>query len=219
MVTTDYTFTPTAGQCATPTSTTITIGCGAIVNLKFFIQDYYDIGTRAMRPVRLNQGIGVSATDVEDVTVTLYNALDLSMVATTTAMLQTNGSAVCNFTSLPNGSYYIAVYGRNFIETWSNTPQIIGNTALTYDFSNASSKAYGNNMNQIDTDVWAFYSGDINQDDSIDNSDSSEIFLDIENSSFGVLASDLNGDGAVDNADTDSFYTNIENSFYSKQPL
>jgi hypothetical protein len=171
-----------------------------------------------MRPVRLFQGVGVSTTDVETVTVTLHNAVNLSVVGTTTAMLQTNGTAVCNFASLPSGSYYIAVYGRNFIETWSNTPQAVGNTALNYDFSNAISKAYGNNMSQIDTGIWAFYSGDINQDDSIDNSDSSELFLDIENSSFGVLASDLNGDGAVDNADTDSFYTNIENSFYSKQP-
>ena len=219
MVTTNYTFSPTSGQCATTTNTTITIGCGAIVNLKFFVQDYYDMGTRAMRPVRLNQGSSDSGTDVEEVTVTLHNAVDLSLVGTTTAMLQTNGTAVCNFTSIASGSYYIAVYGRNFIETWSSTPQIIGNEVLNYDFSNASFKAYGDNMSQIDTGVWAFYSGDINQDDSIDNSDSSDLFYNIDQSSFGNLTTDLNGDGAVDNTDTDSFFNNIQNSFYSKQPL
>lgn len=218
IVTTTYTFTPTTGQCATTSNITITIGCAAIVNLKFFVQDYYDIGTRAMRPVRLNQGAGGSTTDVENVTVTLHNAVDLSVVGTTTTMLQTNGAAVCTFTSLPSGSYYIAVNGNNFIETWSNEPQIIGNTALNYDFSNASSKAYGNNMGQIDTGVWAFYSGDINQDDSIDSSDTSDLFYDIDHSSFGILTTDINGDGTVDNSDTDTFFFNIENSFYSKQP-
>ena len=73
-------------------------------------------------------------------------------------------------------------------------------------------------MRQIEPGVWAIYSGDINQDESIDNSDTNDLFLDIENSNYGVLPTDLNGDGTIDNSDTDDIFNNINNSIFSNHP-
>ena len=73
-------------------------------------------------------------------------------------------------------------------------------------------------MKELSTGVWAFYSGDINQDESVDNLDTENLFLDIENSNYGQINTDLNGDGSVDNLDTNSFFENIENSIFSSHP-
>lgn len=188
------------------------------LNLKLFIEGYYDTFTGTMRPVKANQGIGVSTTDVEDITVELRNASTYALVATTTASLKTNGTAVCSFASAYNGNYFISVKHRNALQTWSTAPVSFAVAPVTYDFSNAQTKAYGSNLVLVNSGIWAIYSGDINQDEAIDNSDSDQLFIDIENSAFGNLSTDLNGDGSVDNADLDSFFNNVINSVYSNHP-
>ena len=221
---------PTAVSSGTFTFTNVTaahtisvtfasVACVSVANLTLFIEGYYDLGVSAMRSVKRNQD-GISpVTDVENVTIELHSATaPYGLVATTTGVLKTTGILQASFTSVTSGSYYIAVKGRNLVQAWSALPQAISGTPLTYDFSTAASKAYGNNMKQVKPGVWAFYSGDINQDEAIDNSDSDNLFPDIENSNFGVLATDLNGDGAVDNSDTDTFFINVENSIFSNHP-
>jgi hypothetical protein len=195
------------------------VACVSVANLTLFIEGYYDLGVSAMRSVKRNQD-GVSpVTDVENVTIELHSATaPYGLVATTTGVLKTTGILQASLTSVTSGSYYIAVKGRNLVQAWSALPQAISGTPLTYDFSTAASKAYGNNMKQVKPGVWAFYSGDINQDEAIDNSDSDNLFPDIENSNFGELATDLNGDGAVDNSDTETYFINVENSIYSNHP-
>lgn len=192
--------------------------CASVVNLRLNIESFYDIGAHAMRNVNTNQGIRTSITNVDDITVELRNPVTTALIATTTAMLQINGIATATFTPDVSGSYYVVVKHKNVIQTWSATPQTIGAVALTYDFTTSANKAYGSNMKQVEPGVWAFYSGDINQDEAIDNSDTDNFFPDIENSNFGVLATDLNGDGAVDNSDTDAFFINVGNSVFSNHP-
>jgi hypothetical protein len=191
----------------------------SIVNLKLFVEDYYDVTTNAMRPVMSNQGISSDLNNVEVITVELYNtASPYSMVASTTAILKTNGAAQASFNASLTGSYYIAVKGKAFLQTWTANPQQISTTPLSYDFSSNISQAYGNNMRALSNGVWGFYTGDINQDEAIDNSDLSDLFRDIELSAYGALSTDINGDGTVDNLDTDNFFLNIENSIYSIRP-
>ena len=50
-------------------------------------------------------------------------------------------------------------------------------------------------------DVYAIYSGDINQDGTVDGSDANFIDNDGAVFAFGYNASDLNGDGATDGTD------------------
>ncbi len=198
---------------------TILAGVPTTINLKLFVEGYYESETGLMRPVKLNQGVGVSATDVETVTVQLRNAAaPYAIVRSTTAMLQTNGTAVCNFPSgTPSGSYYIAVKTSNAVETWSADPQAVGGTT-SYDFSDAASKAYGDNMVSLDAGVYGFYSGDINQDEAIDNTDGVDLTNDIDASEFGIKITDINGDGSVDNSDAPYFDNNATNSIFSYHP-
>ena len=188
------------------------------VNLKLFIEGYYDTVTHLMKPVKANQGVGTSTTDVDDITVELRDATTFATVATTIALLKTNGTASCTFNGSYTGSYYLAVKHRSAIQTWSNGTVLFSTNPVSYDFSNAINKAYGSNLTQLEPGIFGFFTGDLNQDEAIDNSDSTDLIIDIENSNFGYLSTDLNGDGAIDNSDTDEFFSNVENSIYSYHP-
>ncbi|MFZ1320729.1 MAG: hypothetical protein WAT71_04160, partial [Ignavibacteria bacterium] len=116
------------------------------------------------------------------------------------------------------GNYYIEIRHRNTIETWSSTA--VSYTALStinYNFSNMSTKAFGNNQIQVDASPvrFAIYSGDVNQDGTIDLSDGSLIDNDAFNFASGYLSTDVNGDGIVDVADA-VFVDNNGFNFVSK---
>lgn len=191
--------------------------CSSIVNLKLYIQGYFDNGM--MRSIKFNQD-GISPlTDVETITVKLHNStFPYAIVDTTTAMLKIDGTAICSFPTFPSGSFYIAVSSSNAIQTWSASPVIIGVTPLVYDFTTSQTKAYGNNLIELESGVYGIYSGDINQDEVIDASDAVDLANDIENSAYGVIATDLNGDGAVDNSDDSIFSNNANDSIFSSHP-
>ncbi|MEZ5045592.1 MAG: hypothetical protein R2831_01225 [Chitinophagaceae bacterium] len=196
---TTYTVTGTSALGCTNTATkTITVTtCSNAITLKFYIQGYY-AGGGTMSTVLLNQGIGSSATNVDDVTVELHNAtFPYALAHTTSAMLQSNGQAVANFPGTVSGSYYIVIKHRNSIETWSANPYTFTGTN-NYDFSNAISKAYGSNQVEVETNVWSLYNGDVNQDGFIDIFDFLDWDVDNQNFASGYFVTDLNGDGFVD---------------------
>jgi hypothetical protein len=204
--------------CESTTRTPIVVNVGDCpqVNLKLFIEGYY-AGGNAMTPVKANQGVGVSTTLVDDVTVELRDANSPhDLVATASAQLQTNGDVSATLPALA-GSYYIAVRHRNAIQTWSATAQTVGALPLLYDFSTGANKAFGDNMINVGG-VWCFYSGDLNQDGVVDGSDSTDLINDIENANFGVLVTDLNGDGVVDGSDSTFLINNTENAVFSNSP-
>ena len=174
--------------------------CASIVNLKLFIEGYYDASIHAMRPVKANQGVGTSTTVVDDITVELRNTTTGALLTATVASLQTNGIAVATFNTAPSGSYYLVVKHRNSVATWSATPVTVGSTPLTYNFSNAATKAFGSNMAFLETGVYGLFSGDFNQDDYIDIFDYPLFDNDNLNGTgnFVYTVTDLNGDGYVD---------------------
>jgi hypothetical protein len=182
-----------------------------------FIEGYY-IGSSTMNSVKLNQDGVSSATEVEEVTVELHDATTYALVDTATGTLNTDGSLSVTFNTAAAGSYYIAVKGSNLIQTWSAEPQAVGTTPLSYDFSSAATQAYGSNMREMEPGVFAFYNGDVNQDQVVDNADLDPMYPDIDNSAFGVLATDINGDGVIDNSDLDNLYINLDNSVFANYP-
>ncbi len=193
-----------------PASTTL--------NLKLYIEGYYDTVTSEMQPVKANQGIGSSITDVDDITVELRNATTFALVATTNAILKTNGTATCTFNTSYTGSYYIAVKHRSAVETWSNGSVLFSTNPVSYDFSNAANKAFGNNMLQVETGIWALFNGDTNQDTLVDTQDYTSWESDYLNSVFGYTANDLNGDGLVDTQDYTIWESNYLLSVFSSTP-
>jgi hypothetical protein len=213
--TSNYTLTITNTDfgCASAVTHTVTVApCNSVVNLKLFIQGYYN-GGGLMRSVKNNQD-GVSPADqVENIVVELRNAsAPYALVATTTAMLKTNGTAICTFPTSPNGSFFIAIKTSNAIRTWSATAQSINpTTPLTFDFSTGVVKAYGNNMKHLGGGVYGFYSGDLNQDGNIDTIDYPLWEGDSNNFLSGVYVTDINGDGNVDTIDYPIWEDNSNN--------
>jgi hypothetical protein len=61
-----------------------------------------------------------------------------------------------------------------------------------------TNNAYGDNQKQVETGVWAIYSGDLNQDGIIDFIDQIGMDNDVFDYTFGYVVSDLNGDAIVD---------------------
>jgi hypothetical protein len=96
-----------------------------------------------------------------------------------------------------NTNYWIGLKHRNGLETWSKT--LVPFSMITmYDFSSAAEQAFGDNLVEVESGVWALYSGDLNQDGAIDAFDFLLMDPEIVNGSTGYFSSDLNGDGAVD---------------------
>ncbi len=189
------------------------------VNLKLFVQGYYD-GSNNMRSVKNNQDSDFPSDEVEDITVELHNATSpYAMAYSISTTLKTDGTAVCKFNTAPSGSFYIAVKTSNAVQTWSATAQTVGEIPLTYDFSTAATQAYGDNMLNLGGGVFGFYSGDINQDEVVDNTDAPDLAVAIDGSAFGVQVTDLNGDGSVDNSDAPFFENNAANSIFAQYPF
>ena len=182
------------------------------------IQGYYDTDAHAMRAVMMNEGIGSSASDVDDITVELRDSSTSELVTSVTARLHTDGTASAIFATAPSGSFYIAVKHRNALETWSSAPQTVGATPLTYDFTSATNKAYGDNMIELESGIYGFYSGDINQDGFIEGLDYDQLNADTSSFAEGFLNTDLNGDGFVEGLDYDIINSNAAGFVESMHP-
>ncbi len=161
------------------------------LNLTMFIEGFYNAGSDSQ----------VSDT----ITVELRNSTSPFAVADqSTAVVSSNGTVQLKFGNAPNGNYYIAVKHRNAIETWSTAAIALSRTSpANYDMSTASSQAFGNNLIQVDASPvrFAIYSGDVNQDGTVDATDVSMIDNDAANFVSGYVVTDLTGDDFVDGTD------------------
>ncbi len=199
---------------------TLTTSCIVIIPIKVMIQGYYK-GSGQMTPVRKNAGLSSSNDEVDEVTVALYSPFNVNqVVATTTVILANNGNITAQFdtTLLAESQYYIAIQHKNTIKTWSATPVAIIN-GTTYDFTTAASQAYGNNQIEVAPRIYAIYSGDMNQDGTI-NDDDLPIFTTANiTAAHGYIVSDLNGDGSVDLLDYPIYKNNAAASVNEVRPL
>ena len=114
--------------------------------------------------------------------------------------LNTDGSITLILPATLTGSYYIVIKHRNSIETWSAIPISINADIVYYNFTDAASKAYGNNLKLING-IYCIFGGDINQDGIIDGGDMAPIENSSSVAAMGYLAEDANGDGLVDGGD------------------
>jgi len=143
--------------------------------------------------------------------------------------LGVNGSALTKIPSLKNGSYYITIKHRNSIETVCEAAQSFTGGAISYNFSNAASKAYGSNLKAMGGGVFAIYVGDVTdfmnpfpgtpvQDGIIDILDLYYLYSSYLAGNLGYMPSDLNGDGIVDVLDLYLDYNNYLLGIYAMTP-
>ncbi len=90
---------------------------------------------------------------------------------------------------------------------------------MNYNFTDLASKAYGDNMKEVEPGVWALFSGDINQDGYVDGFDYPFYDADVQNNVGGVyVATDLNGDGYVDSFDDPLIDANSQSNVTISRP-
>jgi hypothetical protein len=128
------------------------------------------------------------------------------------------------------GNYYIVLKHRNHLETWSaTTVNFSGISPVSYDFTDAQSKAYGSNMinktSPSATTVWALYGGDVfspggirPQDGNIESADLNAIYNKNVKFDYGYRFEDLTGDSYVSSADLNIVYNNNVKFISLKSP-
>jgi hypothetical protein len=189
------------------------VACCITINTKLFLQGYYVAGTgHTMQPVLNNEAVLNSLpSEADTIVVELRDPQTYALVDAQWALLHLDGTASVPFTQ-PEGDYYIAVKHRNTLQTWSANPVNCSEVTPVYDFTTSPGKAYGNNQVQVEQGVWAFFTGDLNQDDFIDGNDFPAFDTDSFNGVNGVyVATDMNGDGFVDGNDFPVFDSNSFN--------
>ena len=120
------------------------------------------------------------------------------------------------FRNAPSGNYYIVVKHRNCIETWSKAGGIVYTFGgiNNYNFTTSASQAFGSNLQLVDT-KYCLFSGDINQDGSVNLDDVLSAYNDANSFLTGYLNTDVNGDLITELSDVLIVYNNSGN-FVSK---
>ena len=191
--------------------------CGDTLHLKLFFQGYF-AGSSLMNPVMLNQGESLDALITDSITVELRDAVSpYGLLESQRGILHTDGNSTITFSNIASPCYIVITH-RNGLQTWSANPIQFTTPTITYDFTIAANKAYGDNQLEIEPGVWAIYTGDLNYDENIDLLDATEIEMDIQNFVFGYYSTDLNGDGNVDLLDLPIMELNIGNFIFSYHP-
>lgn len=163
------------------------VAAGLILNLTSLIEGFYNI---------------VSDETVRDtIRVYLRNTLSpYSIIDSAKGYFDIDGKVSLNFLGVSTGTYYLQLRHRNGIETWSAAGVAFSGGILTYDFTSASSQAFGNNIILKGT-KFCIYSGDVNQDGTVDLTDAGLIENDALNFVSGYTVTDVNGDETVDISD------------------
>jgi hypothetical protein len=212
------TFTATATRrdgCFETATTQVSLSCSNTLTLKLYLQGYYN-GGGFMVPAAFNQGHTTNSSLTDSITVELRDANPPYAVTESLPFeLMTNGTASGTFTS--TGSKYIVINHRNSIQTWSAAPvTLIPNTL--FDFSVNAAQAYGGNMIDMGSGVYAMYTGDLNIDENIDLLDLGLLEQSISNFDFGYFSTDLNGDANVDLLDAPIMEINVNSFIFSSHP-
>jgi hypothetical protein len=187
------------------------------IDVHMYLEGLY-LGAGKMTAAPYNFDFVTPDNIADTIKIQLNNAITFDSVYAWIGVLDTSGMAYSSFpSSILGDSFYVSVSHRNSLQTWSATPITIG-ISNTYDFTDAASKAYGDNMIDLGSGVYGIYSGDINQDGSIDFLDYPDLDLSSLNGDLGYLVTDLNGDASVDFLDYPSIDVNSLNGIVIMRP-
>jgi len=208
-------ITVTVGTCSTTSTGDFTVGSASIdLDLILYLEGYYQGGGQMISTLYdletyfiLPGPYPPSATDSIEVNLWSQAAVTANIAPdySEKVILHNNGSAFVSFATATAGYYYIAVKHRNSIETWSKDSVLLSAGLNPYNFSNSLSQAFDDGINapmqSMGGGVFALYSGDVNQDGTIDLSDMIDIDNDNNIFAFGYNVTDCNGDAATDLSD------------------
>lgn len=162
-----------------------------------------DVGILNFFNLNLKVALEVCPLNGEKISVQLRNLNSpYDIVDTVTSIIDANGSGNFQFSNtLNNTNYFIIAIHRNSVETWSKSFGVsFSSGSMNYDFTTSASQAYGNNM-VFANGKYSFYTGDVNQDGTVDLTDLGLIDNDAYNFVSGYANTDLNRDESVDITD------------------
>ena len=192
------------------------------LDIKAFIEALYDPNTGEMIKTWDDMGEHFPGDIVDTISIKLadHNYPYTILFNFHGASLLKNGLCKVHLGTVTPGTYYIIADYKNAITTWSSNPVSIGSASNAYDFTDAQSEAFGDNLKLMSDGMYAMYSGDINiagilypdpalKDGMIDQEDMYYIFDSYNNGDYGYFTQDLNGDGMVDSNDMYLAYDNF----------
>lgn len=118
-------------------------------------------------------------------------------------------------------SYYFVIKHRNSVETWSKLPVFLYNSYNDwYDFTISQDKAFGNNTVLVSNSPvrYAIYSGDVNQNGTVDLTDVLMIYNDANEFVTGYRNTDVTGNDVTDLTDVVLTYNNANTFVNVKRP-
>lgn len=185
--------------CDSAATLTISVTASTVAfNLKAMLQGLY-LGNGKMIASPFSAD-GISPMNIADsITVELRaNTTPFNVTYYIKGTLDTAGNANITLPGTVNGNnYYVVINHRNSIVTWSANPINFSSTT-NYDFTSSINSALGDNLADDGNGVFLIFSGDINQDGSVDFNDYPELDISSNNGDLGYYVTDLNGDASVD---------------------
>jgi hypothetical protein len=221
----NYTVTLTGGCGSVSATGSITVNtCTKSLNLTLFLEGLYNGANGLVKVKDCDDGensFDLFAGIVTDtLTVQLANTTAPYATVFTQHGVPINTNGTVTISTIPgtlSGSYYIVIKHRNHIETWSQITSFAG-TSISYNFTNAISRAWGNNMVLVGS-VYCIYTGDTNLDEYVDGFDLVITFNLNKQGSFGYQVSDINADGFVDGFDLVKVFNNNKKGVGMNTPL
>jgi hypothetical protein len=156
----------------------------------------------------------------DTLTVQLAQVVDPYTIVHTEHGISINTDGTISLNAVPStlsGNFFIIIKHRNHIETWSQSVSF-ADPIISYDFTNAISKAWGNNMVRVGSS-YCIYTGDTNKDQYVDGFDLAKVFNLNKQGSFGYQVSDINGDGFVDGFDLAKVFNNNKKGVGMNTPI
>ena len=168
------------------------------INLKLSIEGFYNTQTK-----KLNIKDTVRAYIRKNVPP--FNVIDSSISVIDSVSLTGN----FRFYNVMSGEYYISTKHRNGLETWSKEggESLTSDGIYNYDFTNAVSSAFGDNLVLKGT-KYCIFSGDVDQDKSINLNDLILISNDASVFTSGYVNTDVDGNNITDLSDRLITYNN-----------
>jgi len=169
------------------------------------------LNVNALIQARYNAVTNSMLSDTVTVNIRNYTS-PYNIIDSKTLILSSTGQfsyGTVNTPVINNTLYYIQISHRNSLETW-NKGSVFTSSNQIFDFTTVNTQAFGNNMTQVNTSPvkFAVYSGDVNQNGTIDLNDILSVFNAAGSFSSGYVLNDLNGDSIVDLNDLLITYNN-----------
>jgi len=177
------------------------LGSDKTLNLTARLEGLYTGGGN-MNEAGDENGPHFGAGVADQIVVELHNGSNYNIIEYTipAVNLSTSGTASVTLPQTYNGSYYITIRHRNSIETTTSSLVSFAGPVIDYAFD-LPARVFGGNLLLMVDGQYVIYTGDVNQDGTVDTGDGTPIDNDQFNFVSGYVVTDINGDGTVDTGD------------------